>query len=226
MRHRRLGRIVIGMAAIGMLLAIGTASVRATGQGAHPPIEVRLGDGFPLLLMPRLQKELKLSAAQIEGVLKQWQAVQKLAEPGPESANASEEDQQKIAMRQQQREEKAVTELLQASQRQRLRQILLQARGPGLLLHREVAAALGLVPSQKAEIRVVIQQGATRRAAALKAGTETTAVQDDAARRRQREALQRIRTETARQAASVLTPAQQAQWRALLGEPFDIEGAN
>jgi hypothetical protein len=182
-------------------------------------MSARLADGFPLLLMPRVQKELKLSAEQIERVGKQWQAVRKLSEPNPEADQPpTPEQQQKTEARQQEMEDKAATNVLDAAQQQRLRQILLQARGPGLLLRNEVAAELELTSAQRAAIRETLKQTATQRTALL-----AKPAADDVTRRKQRAELRALRQTAATKAQATLTPEQQKKWKEMLGEPFDLE---
>lgn len=106
--------------------------------------------------------------------------------------------------------EKKIDEVLNADQQKRLNEISLQAMGPEALRREEVASKLKLTPEQKQKVEQVLDEQAEKRRDAFGQGGGG------------RDAFQRIREETDKQVAAVLTDEQKTQWKEMQGKEFDL----
>jgi hypothetical protein len=99
--------------------------------------------------------------------------------------------------------DQAATELLKPEQLQRLKQILLQQRGPRALADPEVAQALRLTNEQSQQVTAILK--------------ETSQIQATGNLADILNKLQELQTE---KLMGVLTDEQKARWKELQGEPF------
>lgn len=106
--------------------------------------------------------------------------------------------------------EKKVDELLNADQQKRLNEIAIQAAGSEALRREEVASKLKLTAEQKQKIEQLLDEQAEKRREAFGQGSGG------------REAFERIRDETEKQVAAILTDEQKTQWKAMQGKEFDL----
>ena len=103
-----------------------------------------MGMGGGMLMMPELQKELKITAAQkasIDKIIKEMRAQ-------PRNGNTNNRESfQKYQTR--------IMNVLSANQKARLKQIELQMRGGGALLDPTVQKQLGITAAQKSKLTAV-----------------------------------------------------------------------
>jgi hypothetical protein len=167
--------------------------------------------GFPgggvrsLLALKSVQEELKLSESQVEEVMKLSGKSWGLFRMSPEERRAGLEE---LAAG-----EKAQVEGMRPEQVRRLKQIVLQQRGPHALGDANVADALRLTAAQRDQIRA-IQEEARR---TLWASAPHGGRSPD---RRPRSDLPQ---EVHARLLNVLTEKQNARWNEMTGEPFKGE---
>ncbi len=180
------------------------------------------GTGFPLLRLPNVQKELKLSADQKQKIEIKAQEVNDLIpESAPDStAPVSEEEQRKLQAKQEDLQVRAVVTILADSQLKQLQQLMLQLRGPALLLHKEIAAELELTEAQQKTIRDIVRKSAEERSALLKSSTISEMTAEH--RRKLKISAQAHRKITEVNILAVFNEAQKKQWKEILGDPFQF----
>lgn len=219
------------------IIALTTVGAAAFAQG--PPPGGGRGFGGPggggfggpggggaqfLLMLPEVQKELKLDAAQVD-------LLQGLRQGGPggpgggrqafeEFQKLSPEERQKrfTAMRQQ--EDKKVAEILDAKQLARLKQLQLQQRGVRALGQSDVADSLKLTPDQKQRVQTAMQgeqDGMRQMFQGFQPGAEPPS---DEQRQQIMKKMQDLRTGTDSKLNAVLTESQKAQFKQMQGAPF------
>jgi hypothetical protein len=160
-----------------------------------------------LLGMPVVQDELDLSADQRKTIgeqLRTWEA--RRADDFQAGRERTPEERRRRFADLARSQEQALARTLTAAQRRRLAQVALQMQGPRALSDTETAAALGLTTDQRLRLREVEAEsfGPGR------PGPGGFPPRDP------RQALERMLAE--------LTPAQQARWRELTGDPIRFRG--
>ncbi len=169
------------------------------------------GGGEAMLLQQTsVQEELKLSDEQIQqltaALLQQRESFGDLRDLSAEERRAKFAE-----MQQSQRQELA--KVLSEEQLSRLKQIALQQRGPQAFGDPEVASALGLTEEQKQSVEA-------SQADIREQMRELFANGPDGDREAAREKIATLQKEAAEQLEKLLTPDQQAKYKALLGAPF------
>jgi hypothetical protein len=174
--------------------------------GAFAPSGFPGGGVRSLLALKSVQEELKLSEGQIHEVAELSGKSRGLFGLSREERRAELEE---LAAR-----EKALVEKMQPEQARRLKQIVLQQRGPHALGDANVADALRLTAAQREQIRA-IQEEARR---ALWASTPHGGPRPPEDRRRAD-----LPREVHAKLLDVLTEKQKARWKEMTGEPFKGE---
>jgi hypothetical protein len=179
------------------------------------------GGGIRMLMIPEVQKELKLEETQVElirGVAEQ--RPQGNRGGGEDFRNLSPEERQKRieafraeAEKRQAEQEKKIAEVLDAKQLARYKQLKFQQAGIRGLGQKDLATALKLTADQQQKVQAALEAEGTAFRAMF---------QGD--QRPDRDTLQakmtEIRTGTEAKLNAVLTPAQKTQYTGLLGAPF------
>jgi hypothetical protein len=107
---------------------------------------------------------------------------------------------------------KALSEILDASQLKRLRQIFLQQKGNSAFLEADVKKELSITDDQAAKIKTALDTLAKEQAAMFESGGfDFDKMQE----------LQKTATDTVQ---GVLTSTQKTAWAKLIGEPFQLKG--
>jgi putative heme-binding domain-containing protein len=198
-------RTPLSLVAIGAVLSLAPAAAVAQlpfGGG---------NDSLRLLRQESVQKELKLSAAQVKKV---GELSEKMGEKFREVFAAPEEERGKKIQQLRQENEKAVAGLLDLRQAKRLREIVYQRQGTAALAEPDVARALGLSDDQTRQLRKINQDTAARVRELFQGGPP-----DDDTRKKIGE-LQRAASE---KRLKLLSDKQKAKWKDLQGKPFTGE---
>ena len=193
----------------------GRGQGRGGGQGRFG------GGGLTLLAIPEVQKELKMTPEQVDKVqAKQAVTRQTMQDAGGAQGlrNLSQEDRQKLIGKMQEIQKKAVSEILNADQQKRFRQLELQQAGPGAFARKDVADELKLTKEQSDKISAIQreQQQATRNA---REGIDIQNMSDEDRQKLQAKTAE-IQKASHEKVVAVLTAEQQKQWKEMTGEPF------
>jgi len=207
------------LAAIALLVA---APVLAQGRSDRG----RRGPRGPLglLMIPEVQKELKMDPAQVDLV----QGVARAGGDrnrgsGQDTRNMSREEREKLFAQARQEQEKKVAEILDKKQMARLKQLELQQSGLRSLDRKEVADVLKLTADQRQKVDAAIDGERTAMRAAVEGLRRNRANGDEAPRPDMtavREKMEKLRTERDARLNLVLTDGQKKQWQSMLGAPF------
>jgi eukaryotic-like serine/threonine-protein kinase len=117
-------------------------------------------------------------------------------------------DRLRLALEQARSNEAEVAAILTPPQRLRLRQLALQAEGPGAFREPEVIEALGLIPRQREQVRAIEEEALFSQLREL----ESAGTSDSAGRPGGPQAMERI--------LAVLTAEQSRRWQEMVGEPI------
>jgi hypothetical protein len=182
-----------------------------------------LGPQGAVFLNPVVQDDLKLSNEQKQKLQHAMMTVapgfQKVVEdtqglPQPEREKKRSEFRQEAN----QRLSAALANVLKPDQQKRLRQIVLQQKGPFALSDPAVAAELRVSDAQRMQFMTLVQE-TQQRFEALQQKAQSSGnpaeMQHEAAG---------IRKEQETKIAALLTDAQKKQWKAMLGKPLALEG--
>ncbi len=202
-----MGRCATAFTALTVLAAALTAAAQESAPakaGAHPPLARYL-----LLLSQRdVQEDLKLSADQLEKI----DASRATGlPPAGRARDLQPEDLRRMGEERNRAMERVVTEVLSPAQQKRLRQIDVQRDGLRSLQRQDVREALDLTDVEEQKL-ADFQEDVLKRARTLLRGV------DDPAEIQKR--LRAFRKENLERAVKLLTPQQQAKWKAIAGEPF------
>lgn len=188
------------------------------GRGGRGFFGMQNGAKVYLVQAEPVQKELKITDEQkpkLESISQSYRdEMQKLVPFGQGTSREEfraklEENRDKLAQLGRDTEKK-IDGLLTADQQKRLNEISLQAEGPEALRRDEVASKLKLTDEQKEKIGKVLDEQSEKRRDAFGQGGGG------------REAFERIREETDKQVAAVLTDEQKSQWKEMQGKEFDL----
>ncbi len=202
-----------------VLLSTSAAQVQNQGgRGGRGFFGMQTGSKVFLVQAEPVQTELKITPDQktkLEAISQAYRDEMRELVPFGEGVSREdtrakmEENREKLAQLGRDTEKK-VDELLNADQQKRLNEIALQASGPEALRREDVASKLKLTPEQKQKIEQLLDEQAEKRREAFG--------QDNGGR----EALDRIREETDKQVAAILTDEQKTQWKEMQGKEFDL----
>jgi Spy/CpxP family protein refolding chaperone len=182
-------------------LAQGAAPARP--QGGRQGGGMRMGGGGMgggMLMMPELQKELKITAAQkasLDKIMKEMQATPR--------DKMNRETMQKFQTR--------ITGVLSQWQKGRLKEIELQARGGSALLDPEVQKQLGITAAQKTKLTSIREASQKEMRAKFEAARKAEKPMDPTA-------MQNLRQAQDAKYMAVLSATQKAKWKTMAGKPF------
>ncbi|MDQ2985595.1 MAG: hypothetical protein M3R13_02595 [Armatimonadota bacterium] len=203
MKFQRFATLVVASMMVASALAQGAAAPpRGGGQapqgGRRGGMGMAMGGG--MLMMPELQKELKVTAAQkasIEKILKEMRA---------QPRNGNNRDAfQKYQTR--------LMGVLTATQKARLNQIQLQSRGGSALMDPTVQKQLGVTAAQKATLTTLSTKFQKDNRAKFEAARKADKPMDVTA-------MQNLRKAQDAKYLAVLSEAQKTKWKAMIGKPF------
>jgi hypothetical protein len=181
--------------------------------------------GGGLLMVPEVQKELKLQQAQID-------LLQGLRRGGGTQdreslRNLSREERQKRFEAMRAQREKQIAEILDANQLKRLKQLEIQQQGIRAIARDEVANQLKLSAAQRQQVQTVIQAerdtmrqsfGGGRRGGGGQQGAQPGGQDRQQAFQRMRE----MRTQNDAKLNAILTDAQKKQFQTMQGPAFQF----
>jgi len=210
-----------GMSFVVAAVLLSTSSVEAQNQGRRGFggfFGMQTGGKVFLVQAEPVQSELKVTPEQkskLEEIAQAYRDEMRELVPFGQGTSREEfrekleQNREKLAQLSRDTEKK-VDELLNAEQQKRLNEIMLQASGPEALRRDEVASKLKLTPEQKQKIEQVLDEQAEKRREAFGDGGGG------------REAFDRIREETDKQVAAILSEEQKTQWKEMQGKEFDL----
>ncbi len=187
-----------------VLLALGASLAYAADKKMVPEegaVEI------VLLRQQSVQRELKLTDDQIEKIhafsARQWEKAQ-------EANKLSESEADKMFSELAKENQRFIDEMLNKDQKKRLQEIVLQVAGLLCVTRDDVASRLGLTLAQKKRARE-LQEESRREAEELIHSTR---------KEQKREKLKELRARTRQRVNDLLTDAQEAQWKEMIGAPF------
>ena len=205
------------------------------------------GDYNPVILgAPAVQKELHLTAAQVSGFQKQFQAIVSKQmggfrnQPGQKPDEAKREAAQKAVGLEIAKTTNNFAKTLKPEQRKRWHELTLQMSGPAALTQDSVAKAVGVSDAQKSKIKKVVDDARSKMMAGRQGGGGGTggpgggrnaagggrnaggqgAPGGPGGQRPDRAKMEKMRADRDAAIVKVLSSVQQAKWKALLGKPF------
>ncbi len=188
-----------------------------SAQGRRGGMMGRMG-GLRLLSMEPVQKELKMTPAQIDKVNAKQQEVRAqirdLVQSGGSPQSMSAEDREKFMMKVMEIQHKAVSDILDGPQMKRFDQLELQRQGLQALTRKDVADKLKLSDDQRNSVADILQKAEGERQAALQGKGFQNLTDED------RQKLESIHKSTDQKIKAVLSEDQQKQWKEMHGEPF------
>jgi Spy/CpxP family protein refolding chaperone len=194
------------LAGVVLSLALGSAAFAQRGGGQFQQ------GGANLLRRPEVQTELKLTEAQkgqVEAMLQQQREQRQAAGQGGLRNLTPEQRQARVT-----EEINRVNAILNADQQKRFKQISLQQQGLSALALPSMAQEMKLTDAQSAKIRELIQERTT--------ALQTLAQNAGDDRQGLRTKTEELRKSSDAKIEAVLTDAQKAQWKDMLGTPFQL----
>lgn len=204
------------------LAALLGAFLMLVTQGAAEAQRHRRGFGGPgfLLTVPEVQRELRLTDAQVEQLKQLGQEMGAKAQESFRAVqNLSREERFRRFRAFDAEWHRRIADILSKSQNERLGQLNLQLQGQRALARKEVADELRLSADQRQRIEGILdgEREAFRQAfESIKTGGTMTQDQREEIGRKFRE----VRGQTDVRLNGTLTDSQRRQWQAMLGTPF------
>jgi Spy/CpxP family protein refolding chaperone len=199
MKIHRVLVLLVALMMVAGALAQGAAPARP--QGGRQGGGMRMGGmGGGMLMIPELQKELKITAAQkasIDKIMKEMQAVPR--------DKMNRETAEKFMTR--------MNNVLSATQKTRLKQIQLQMQGGSALLNPDVQKQLGITAAQKTKLGAVRDASQKEMRAKMEAARKANKPIDPTA-------MQKMRKAQDAKYLAVLSATQKAKWNSMIGKPF------
>jgi hypothetical protein len=182
------------------------------------------GGGLFMLMIPEVQKELKLEETQIEllrGLMPQ--RGQGGRRGGEDFRNLSEEERAKRiaefraeAEKRQAEQEKKIGEILDAKQVVRYKQLGIQRAGIRAISQKPVADQLKLTPDQRTKVQAALEAEGPAMRALFQGGAEGQRPDFQVLGPK----MQEIRTATDAKLNAIMTSAQKTQFAGMQGAPF------
>jgi Spy/CpxP family protein refolding chaperone len=186
---------------------------------ASPALAQRGGGGMGLgqmLTNEGVQKELKLDKDQTEKIK---DAIKKVQDDNKDDIaklrdrDTSREERQEINKKLNVAYEKSVSDILNADQKKRLKQIQIQAEGLQAFSDADIVKALSLTDDQKTKIKE-ISEDVAKQMQELRSG---------GGGRGNFEKMAEIRKDSMEKATKLLTDDQKKTWKDLTGDPFQFQ---
>ncbi len=194
----------------------------ASGFGATAGASCRMA----LLTQMEVQRDLGLTRDQLKKLTeaqgRQQKNVQRLMTQAPLGAGVASDTFLKKIEELHADAEKAVDDVLTEAQSKRLKEIVLQQRGPLALSDPEVAEALKLTDDQQDKVRSIEADAAGQMQQATAKVMETFPQGAAAFRAMQQlpKQIEALQKETGKRLLDVLTDEQKAKWKDLMGKPL------
>jgi hypothetical protein len=207
-------RWMVGMLSALLVLSVSMASAQGGGRRGQLG-----GGGIQLLRNADVQKELKMTQAQIDKIDAKQQELrqaQRDAFGGGNPQDLSAEDRQKAMAKIQEAQKKALTDILDATQLKRYHQLELQQQGPLALTRKEVAEELKLTDEQKTKI-TDIQRQVTEETRAARQGVNFQQLSAEE-REKLTKKTQEIQKAAGEKVVALLTDEQKKKWTEMQGE--------
>jgi hypothetical protein len=218
---------------VGMVLGVaGLLAVPALAQQRQQGQQGRGGQGFGggliagLIENVAVQQELKLDNEQVE---KAKAAVDKVREKHSadraklQDLGQEERREKSRAINQAVSEEtrKALADVLKPEQIKRFKQIELQRRGGEAFTQPEVQQALKLTGDQKEKIKTIAADGAQETRELFQ--SQGNVGQGEANRVEMQKKVTALNKATVEKVSAVLTSDQKQTWKAMIGQPFEVQ---
>jgi len=178
--------------------------------------------GLQMLSIPEVQKELKMTPAEVtKATSKQDDVRQQMRDLFQSGGNPMDmSDEERAAMQTKMRgiQDKAVADVLDATQIKRFHQLELQQQGASAIARPDIAAALKLTDDQKKKVADIQEDANSQRRELFTGGNPMDMTQEE--RTAMFTKMQGLQKATDEKLAAVLTDAQKAQWKDMLGAPF------
>jgi hypothetical protein len=218
---------------VGMVLGVaGLLAVPALAQQRQQGQQGRGGQGFGggliagLIESVAVQQELKLDNEQVE---KAKAAVDKVREKHSadraklQDLSQEERREKSRAINQAVSEEtrKALADVLKPEQIKRFKQIELQRRGGEAFTQPEVQQALKLTGDQKEKIKTIAADGAQETRELFQ--SQGNVGQGEANRVEMQKKVTALNKATVEKVSAVLTSDQKQTWKAMIGQPFEVQ---
>lgn len=197
------------------------ANRQREGIGAQPPGGGRGGQfgqggmGGQLINRPDVQKELKITEDQLSRMQKLREGQRARMQ---DFANLSPEERREAMQKAQEQNRKEQDAILTESQRNRLKELELQAQGPMALLRPEIAKELNITTEQQSKIRGVQDEMREQAMESFRGGRQ------EGGREEMMKMMDEMRAKAEQRVLAVLTSAQKDQWTKMQGVPFKWEG--
>jgi peroxiredoxin len=215
--------------AASLALSLGSAAVAQGGGGGGgrgPGMMGRFGGGggLPLLRMPEVQRELKMTAEQIGKIDAKQEEVRAAMQAmiqggGGNLGQLSTEERRARMTRMQEIQSKAVKDILDTTQQKRFRQLELQQQGPlAIAVRKDVADELKLSEEQQKQVAEIQRQSQDEMRSAMQGANFQSMSPEERGQMMAR--MRQMQTSAGDKVAAVLTDAQKAQWKEMLGAPF------
>jgi len=194
----------------------GPGGGRRMGQGGM------MGGGLRLLRIPEVQQELKMTQTQIDKIdTKQQEMRDAMREVFQGGGQQMTPEERAAAMQKvQDIQAKAVADILDTTQAKRFSQIELQQQGASAWNRPAVAKQLGITAEQTTKLREV-QRGNMQKMREMFTGQNFQQMTPEE-RKALADKMAQFRKDSDAQAVAVLTDAQRARWKEMLGTPFKM----
>jgi len=215
-------RFRVGVLALAVVALWAQSFQRAAAQVPEEnrkQIVEALGAPF-IVFREKVLDELKVSDEQKEKLMQH--AMQQMMETGPFLESLTEtgqEREKKLSEHRKNAQEKLakrVKEVLQAGQRNRLRQVTLQQEGSFALGQDDVRKELKITQEQLKKFMAIVQD-LQKTVEALVKEAQSGGKPEEI-----RPKIEQLRKDHAQKLEAVLTDAQKKQWKELLGPPFEL----
>ena len=208
-------KLLRAVALIAALIAITGTPAAAQKRGGHPR-----GGPAGLLMIPEVQRELKLESGELdrlESLHRDMGAKAQETFSGLQNLPREERDRRFQAFGAEY--QRRIDAILDDRQRKRLKQLDYQRGGARSLGRKDVAEALDLSADQRQRIQSTFEgehEAMKAAAESIRTGTTMTPDQREEFGRKFRE----IRAQTDARVLAVLTERQERQWQSMQGAPF------
>lgn len=196
------------------------ASAMASAQGGRRGGFLGRMGGLQMLRIPEVQKELKMTPEQTGKLDAKQQEVRDAmqGQGGGNFAQMTPEERQARTEKTQDLNDKAVGEILDATQVKRYQELQLQQQGPVAITRKSVATDLKLTDDQKTKLAAIQKQADADRLAAMQ-GLDFRNM-SDTDRQKFMTKLQQMQKDEGDKIVALLTDDQKAQWKTMQGTLF------
>lgn len=187
-----------------------------TNPSHHVRVAFRVGGHLARLLgEPAVQRELRMTDAQVSAVQARMPGLLMIGDTPPDPEQVEAEHQRRMAAF-----EQAVARILSEDQLKRARQISLQLEGAPALDRAEVADPLGLTPEQRKQVAEILRTSEEKMQAVMEAAIPGSA--PPAAIMAAITQAEVLRNAADKALLGLLTEPQQQRWKSLMGQPFQF----